>query len=56
MIEEEKLPMGNKLINLIKEGNIFSELINVRQALSITSGLLIQDLISNSGCSVSKSL
>lgn len=54
LMEEETNTMGNKLISLIKEGNVFTELINGRQTLSITSGLLVQDLISNCGCSVSK--
>jgi hypothetical protein len=54
LMEEETNTMGNKLMSLIKEGNVFTELINGRQTLSITSGLLVQDLISNCGCSVSK--
>ena len=43
-----------KLINLITEANVLTEVINGKPTPSIVTGLLVQDLISNCGCSMSK--
>jgi hypothetical protein len=54
--EEESIEesIGSKLLNLIKEVGSYTEQINGEECMSIVSGLLIQDLISNCGCSVEK--
>ena len=46
--------IGEKLLDLITEANVLTEVINGKPTLSIVTGLLVQDLISNCGCSMSK--
>jgi hypothetical protein len=47
--------IGNKVAQLIAEAKVYTENVNGEECVSIVSGLHIQDLISNSGCSVEKS-
>ena len=46
--------IGDKLIDLITEANVLTKVINGKPTLSIVTGLLVQDLVSNCGCSMSK--
>lgn len=46
--------IGERVISLIKEAGCYTEKINGEECVSIVSGLLLQDLISNCGCSVEK--
>lgn len=46
--------IGMKIVELIKEENKYMKLINGKICLSITTGILVQDLISNCGCSLEK--
>jgi hypothetical protein len=46
--------IGDKLLKLITEANCYTEKINGERCTSLVRGLLIQDLISNCGCSVEK--
>lgn len=46
--------IGEKLIDLITQANVLTEIINGKPTLSIVTGLLVQDLISNCGCSMNK--
>jgi nucleoside diphosphate kinase len=46
--------IGEKLIDLITEANVLTEVINGKPTLSIVTGLLVQDLVSNCGCSMNK--
>ena len=46
--------MGDKLTQLVAEAGVFTDMINGRETLSILTGLLIQDLRSNCGCSLTK--
>ena len=46
--------IGSSVVQLIKKANVYTEQINGEECVSIVSGLLIQDLISNCGCSVEK--
>jgi hypothetical protein len=53
-IETIEKSVGEKLIDLITEANVLTEVINGKPTLSIVTGLLIQDLVSNCGCSITK--
>lgn len=53
-INVEKNAMGEKLTQLVAEAGVFTEIINGKETLSILTGLLIQDLRSNCGCSLTK--
>ena len=53
-IKVEKITMGEKLMQLVAEAGVFTETINGKETLSILTGLLIQDLRSNCGCSLTK--
>ena len=53
-INVEKIAMGEKLTQLVAEAGVFTEIINGKETLSILTGLLIQDLRSNCGCSLTK--
>ena len=53
-IKLEKITMGDKLTQLVAEAGVFTDMINGRETLSILTGLLIQDLRSNCGCSLTK--
>ena len=46
--------IGNKVALLIAEAKVYTENVNGEECVSIASGLHIQDLISNCGCSVEK--
>ena len=46
--------IGVKIIELIKEQNKYMNLINGKMCLSIRTGIYVQDLISNCGCSLEK--
>ena len=46
--------IGSKIVELVNKVGAYNENINGEECLSIVSGLLIQDLISNCGCSVEK--
>ena len=53
-IKREETTMGEKLTQLVAEAGVFTEIINGKETLSILTGLLIQDLRSNCGCSLTK--
>ena len=53
-IETSEKSIGDKLLDLITEANVLTEVINGKPTLSIVTGLLVQDLISNCGCSMNK--
>ena len=46
--------VGERLSILIAEVGVFTQQINGKEALSVQSGVFIQDLISNCGCSMKK--
>ena len=46
--------IGEKVLKLITEASCYTERINGERCTSLVTGLLIQDLISNCGCSVEK--
>lgn len=46
--------VGEKLSDLIAEVGVFTQHINGKETLSVQSGVFIQDLISNCGCSMKK--
>lgn len=54
--EEEKLIEENSLllVSLIKKAGCYTQIINGKECMSLVSGLMIQDMISNSGCSMEK--
>jgi hypothetical protein len=52
--ESETSSIGSKVARLIGQASVYTEKINGEQCVSIVSGLNIQDLISNCGCSVEK--
>lgn len=52
--EPQEKSVGEKVIELITEAGCYTETINGEGCTSIVTGLLIQDLISNCGCSVEK--
>jgi hypothetical protein len=52
--EPGTISIGNKVAQLIAEAKVYTENVNGEECVSIVSGLHIQDLISNAGCSVEK--
>ena len=46
--------LGMKIVELIRDEKKYMKLINGKICLSITTGILVQDLISNCGCSLGK--
>ena len=46
--------IGMKIVELIRDEKTYTKLINGRICLSITTGILVHDLISNCGCSLEK--
>jgi hypothetical protein len=52
--EEEEDTIGQALLKLIKKSGVFTEIINGKETLSVVTGLLVQDLMSNCGCSANK--
>jgi hypothetical protein len=52
--EQGSTSVGNKVAKLIAGAKVYTENVNGEECVSIMSGLHIQDLISNCGCSVEK--
>lgn len=54
--DEEKSikEISSHLISLINRAGSYTQIINGKECVSIISGLIIQDMISNSGCSMEK--
>jgi hypothetical protein len=52
--ESKREIIGHALLKLIEDGDSYHQKINGENCVSITAGLLLQDLISNSGISVEK--
>jgi hypothetical protein len=46
--------IGKAVSRLMKEANVYTEKVNGEECVSIVSGLIIQDLISNCGCPIEK--
>ena len=46
--------IGMKIVELVRDEKKYTKLINGKTCLSITTGILVQDLISNCGCSLEK--
>ena len=53
-LEEDEESIGQKLIELIKKSNEYTEMINNKECMSIITGIIIGDLISTCGCSMEK--
>ena len=51
---EEEESVGQQLLKLIAKSNVYTEMINGKETLSVVTGLLVQDLLSNCGCSANK--